>query len=572
MSESLPTATPANTPQHAVVIGGGVAGLATAGLLARDGYRVTLVEQNVEVGGRAGSWSSEGFRFDTGPSWYLMPEVFDHFFAMMGSSTAAELDLETLDPGYRVIFEKDHEAVDVRAQRAANRELFERLEPGSGPAFDRYLASAEQTLDLATRSFLYTNFENLSAFSSRAVIARAGSLVRLLTRSLHAFARDHFTDSRILRILGYPAVFLGSSPFRAPAIYHLMSGLDLNGGVQYPRGGFTELVQALARLADSAGVTILTETRVREITTESAGRKARATGVVTERCGVTSRIEADIVVSAADLHHTETRLLPPALQSRPERSWKRTVPGPGTVLVFLGIRGEIPELPHHTLLFTEDWEGNFRRIDAPAPAPGDPWLPDQTSLYVCHPSASDASVAPPGHSNLFVLVPAPSDPELGGEGDAEVERITDAAIDQIAAWAKIPDLRERIVVRRSIGPRDFERDFNAWRGTALGLAHTTAQSAFFRGKNVSSKVSGLYYAGATTVPGIGLPMCLISAELVLKRLRGDRGSAPLPEPATTEAAGTAGTTKARRSSEPHGATTVPGSAEPTRTRGDRGTA
>ncbi|WP_245981907.1 phytoene desaturase family protein [Mycetocola tolaasinivorans] len=553
------THTPAQPP-HAIVIGGGVAGLATAGLLARDGYRVTLLEQNEAVGGRAGSWSQDGFRFDTGPSWYLMPEVFDHFFALMGSRTSDELSLETLDPGYRVIVEEGHEALDIRANLAANRALFESLEPGSGPAFDRYIASADETLRLASDSFLYTNFENLSAFSRRAVLRRAGKLVRLLSQSLHGFARAHFRDPRILQILGYPAVFLGSSPFRAPAIYHLMSGLDLSGGVQYPQGGFTELVGAMARLAERAGVGIETSSRVLEITTapgarvprgvqETGGKRgprrgvrqrAHATGVRVERNGEIRELSADIVISAADLHHTETALLPPALQSRPERTWKRTVPGPGTVLVFLGVRGELPELPHHTLLFTTDWRGNFSRIDEATPPAGDAhWMPEETSLYVCHPSASDASVAPPGHSNLFVLVPVPSDPELGGEGDAEVEHITDAAIDQIAAWAKIPDLRERIVVRRSIGPRDFESTHNAWRGTALGLAHTTGQSAFFRGRNVSSRVSGLYYAGATTVPGIGLPMCLISAELVLKRVRGERSSSPLPEPTAVSASATA---------------------------------
>jgi phytoene desaturase len=154
---------------------------------------------------------------------------------------------------------------------------------------------------------------------------------------------------------------------------------------------------------------------------------------------------------------------------------------------------------------------------------------------VCKPSASDASVAPAGHENLFVLVPVPADVSLGhggldGSGDPAVEKAADAALDQVAAWAGIPDLAARVVVRRTWGPADFATDLNAWSGGALGPAHTLRQSALFRTGNVSHKVAGLYYAGSSTVPGIGLPMCLISAELLAKRLRGDRSSGPLEVP------------------------------------------
>ncbi len=199
----------------------------------------------------------------------------------------------------------------------------------------------------------------------------------------------------------------------------------------------------------------------------------------------------------------------------------------------LGVRGALPQLTHHNLLFVEDWEGNFTQIfDG-----GD--VPDPASLYVCRPSSSDATVAPAGHENLFLLVPVPADPQIGsggedGAGDAGVESIADAAIRQLASWADIPDLAERIVVRRTVGPADFEREFGSWRGSALGPAHTLRQSAFLRGKNASSKVDGLLYAGGSTIPGIGLPMCLISAELVIKRVRDDRSAVPLTAVPLTE--------------------------------------
>jgi phytoene desaturase len=209
------------------------------------------------------------------------------------------------------------------------------------------------------------------------------------------------------------------------------------------------------------------------------------------------------------------------------------VSGPGAVLVMLGVRGELPALAHHSLFFTRDWAANFDAIfEQPTR------VPDPASIYVCKPSASDGSVAPEGHENLFVLVPVPPDPGLGrggvdGTGDAAVEAAADRAIDLVARWAGVPDLAERVVVRRTIGPADFVTDVNAWSGGALGPAHVLRQSAFFRAGNTSRHVDGLYYAGSSTVPGIGVPMCLISAELVLKRLRGDRSTGPVAEPAPT---------------------------------------
>jgi phytoene desaturase len=169
----------------------------------------------------------------------------------------------------------------------------------------------------------------------------------------------------------------------------------------------------------------------------------------------------------------------------------------------------------------------------PSHRPGPP-LPDELSLYVCRPSATDA-VAPAGHENLFVLVPVTADTAIGhggidGTGDAAVEAIADRAVAQVSRWLDLPDLAERIEVRRTIGPADFADDLAAWQGTALGPAHTLAQSALFRAGNTSTKVDGLLFTGGSTIPGIGLPMCLISAELVIKRLHGDTTAGPLPEP------------------------------------------
>ncbi|MBO9705283.1 MAG: phytoene desaturase, partial [Arthrobacter sp.] len=258
--------------------------------------------------------------------------------------------------------------------------------------------------------------------------------------------------------------------------------------------------------------------------------------------GASHRHAADLVVGAVDLHHLENALLPEELRTHPEKTWRRRDPGPGAFLACLGVRGPLPELSHHNLFFSRDWRTDFDWISDPGTPheiPDPAALPTTTSIYVSKTSASDPGVAPAGDESLFILVPSPARPEWGrggvdGHGSAMVEAAVDHAVDQIAAWAGIPDLASRIVVRRTLGPADFAADFNAWRGGALGLAHTLRQSAFFRPGNVSRKVQGLHYAGASVRPGIGLPMCLISAELVLKRVRGDRRPGPAePAPART---------------------------------------
>ena len=251
-------------------------------------------------------------------------------------------------------------------------------------------------------------------------------------------------------------------------------------------------------------------------------------------------LAADVVVSCADRHHTETRLVTEKRSARP-KYWKRRNPGLSCVLAYLGVEGELPQLAHHSLVFSRDWDPDFAAVFPQTPDNNKDRSAFSKSLYVCRPSATDPSVAPEGHENLFILVPVPAMDDgivgsLNHSEDPETTAIVDQAIELIGERIGVPDLGARIVARHTVGPGDFQDRFNAWQGNALGLAHTLSQSAFFRGSNAAKHIDGLYYAGATTVPGVGLPMCLISAENIVKRLRDDASTGPLPTPLQPTAA------------------------------------
>lgn len=484
----------------AIVIGAGVAGLATAGLLAREGYEVTVVEKNDKFGGRAGNLNADGFRWDTGPSWYLMPDAFERFFQLMGTSTHEALELEPLtNPAYRV-FPENHQRLDIPAGRDNVIELFESIEPGAGEKLKVYLDSAEFAYQTALNHFLYTTFSSPAVFLNREVLANLALFISLLTTSLERFVAKRFKDTRLRQILSYPAVFLSTRPEKTPALYHLMSHTDLTQGVSYPLGGFYAVMKTLYELALDHGVNFLFSSPVTAITTTDG----RATGVTV----AAGHLSADVVVSCADLHHTETQLLPKSLRTYSDDWFSRRSPGLGTVLLMLGVRGSLPQLAHHNLFFSENWTVDF---DAVFNSSG--W---SRSLYVSKPSATDSEVAPIGHENLFVLIPVTADPSFN-----RTEEVAEKALELISEQAEIPDLTSRIVSRHYLEPADFARDYHAWSGGSIGPGHSLKQSAFLRGSNKSKKVSGLYYAGATTVPGVGVPLCLISAENVLTRLRMD---------------------------------------------------
>ena len=506
----------------AVVIGGGIAGLATSALLAKAGMDVKLYEARDSLGGRAYLWEKDGFRFDMGPSWYLMPDAFEQFFKLMGTSAQKELDLVRLTPAYQTRNEGLGDRIEMPEDLEQIKQLFDSMEPGAGKALERYLASAEEAYELSIKHFLYTNFRDARSFFHPDVIKKLGRFLKLLTTSLYDFSGKYVKDERLKKMLNFPAVFLGASPYDTPSMYHLMTHVDMKQGVFYPNGGMHTVIEAIARIAREHGVDIHTSSPVSQILSD--GKKA--TGVKVGEID----IAADVVVATADLQHVETKLLSPEHQTYPQTWWDKKVPGPSALLLYLGVKGKIDQLDHHTLLYTKDWSKNFAEVFKKAD--GKSIVPNPASLYICMPSKTDRSVAPEGFENIFVLVPIAADPSIGRggidrAGDESFEKEADRIIDQIADWCEIPDLKDRIVVRRTMGPKNFEEELNAWSGTALGMAHTLTQSAFFRPKNYSKKLKNLFYTGHNTIPGIGLPMCLIGAELVYKHLTDDRSSGPI---------------------------------------------
>lgn len=517
--------------KRTIIIGAGVAGLATAALLAKEGHEVFVFEKNERVGGRVGTIKHEGFRFDTGPSWYLMPSVFEHFFELLGTSSAKQLDLRVLDPGYKIFFEsqeKDessHLSIPYGIDNVAK--VFESVEPNSAKKIQKYLRSAKQTKDMAEQYFLYNTFTKWHFLGSKEILRSIPALLKLLFTPLTSFTSANFKHTWLRQILEYPAIFLGTDPRKAPAMYHLMSALDLDEGVQYPMGGFWHLLEKLQELAVDNGAKIITKAEVTRIVTSQTGKDIRVEGIEwLDENDTEQYMTSDFIVSAADLHHTENTLLDDKSRTYGDEWWADIESGPGAVLVMLGVSGKVPELEHHSLFFTKDWDNNFDAIFE-----DNQTFPNPASIYVCKPSATDPSVAPEDAENLFILIPTKADENIGsggvnGAGDKVVEQLADQAIDQVDSWASIGDLRERIIFRQTIGPKDFADDYNSWRGGMLGPSHVLRQSAMFRAKNVSKKVRGLFYAGGTTSPGVGVPMCLISAELVLKHIRNDHSVGP----------------------------------------------
>jgi len=492
------------TRKKIVIIGAGIGGLATANLLAKAGFDVHVYEKDSMAGGRAGQLTVDGFTFDTGPSWYLMPDVFEHYYDLLNEPIDSWLTLKRLKPAYKVFFERT-DPITITGDLQTDAKTFESIEVGSGAALAKYVAKSDQIYQLSLRHFLYSNFESLGDFLHRDIFAKLPILPKLLLQPIDSYVAGFVRDQRLKQILEYPMVFLGTSPFSAPAMYSLMSALDFKEGVFYPQGGMYTIIESLVAIGKKKGVQYHLDSAVSHIVTDN--------GLVH---GITlvsgEHIDADIVISNADLHFTETVLLDAVDQTYPESYWKNKEPGPSALLLYLGLKGKIPEFEHHNLLFVDAWRQNFDAMYTTRE------IPEKASIYISKTSQTDPSVAPEGDENVFVLVPLPTDLTLDND---QIDELVARYLKQIQTMTGV-DLAGRIKVKELFKPGDFETNFHSWQSSMLGQSHLLKQSAFFRTPNKSKKVENLYYVGSNTTPGIGLPMCLIGAELVYKRIAGDK--------------------------------------------------
>lgn len=479
--------------------------MAAAARLAKDGFSVTVIERHAQAGGRARLWKKDGYTFDMGPSWYLMPDAFERFFAHFGRKVSDYYDLKKLDPAYRVFFGPG-EAVDVPADRPGQRALFDRLEPGGGAKLDRYLDAAAYKYQVAVEDFLYRDYRTVFDFLNWRMLTE-GLKLNVLGK-LDAAVRRQFSDRRSRQILEYGMVFLGTAPADAPALYALMSHVDLTQGVFYPLGGLSAMAQGIRKLAEEQGVRFLLNTEATRIVTE----RGRAVCVLARGAdGTELSLPGDAVLANADYAHVETDLLAPADCSFPRRYWEGRVVAPTLMLLYLGVNRRLERLLHHNLYFKPDWDGHFEAIFRR------PAWPEEPCINVSCISKTDPDMAPPGCENVFVLVPVAA-------GLDDTDEVREAYADRIIRQLERvtgETIAPHIQVRRIYSHRDYAADYHAWKGTALGLAHTLMQTAVFRPPLRSRKVRNLHFAGQYTHPGIGVPMVLIAAEIAAGNLRRD---------------------------------------------------
>jgi len=482
-----------------VIIGAGFGGLAAAALLAKEGYKVTVLEKNEQPGGRASTLQAEGFRFDMGPSWYMMPDVFEKFFAEFGKKASDFYQLLPLNPQYRVFFD-DKTHLDMSPDVNENRATFEKLEPGSGQKFDEYLQESKSKYDISIDSVLYRNMDSIFDLLNLDM-AKKGSQMGIF-KPMHQYVTQFFKHPKIQQILEYNLVFLGCSPKNAPSLFSLMTHVDFNLGIWYPEGGIASVVKAFVKLGTKYGVTYVYNTPVQKIIIKDK--------LVTEVTTQKQSYRADLVISNADYWFTENMLSDQTLRTYSQQYWDKKTMAPSAFLLYLGVKGKLPTLKHHNLYFGKDWSQHFDDVFS------HPRWPTEPSIYINKASENDETVAPKGHENLMILVPIAAGLE---ENDAWLKNYAQFVIDFLETKLDLK-LKNRIVYQKIFSATDFAERYNSFKGNALGgMAHTFFQSAVWRPSNRSKKLSNLFFVGANTVPGIGVPPAIISSHLVLDRVR-----------------------------------------------------
>jgi phytoene desaturase len=477
------------------IIGSGFAGLSAASYLAKAGLEVTVYEKNEQVGGRASRLVRDGFTFDMGPSWYWMPDIFEKFFGDFGKSASDYYELERLSPAYRIFFEDEVVTIGDSMEQICGE--FERIEAGSSVPLKKFIAKAEKNYDIAINQMVYKPGKSPLELVSPETILRVGQFFSTISRDV----RRDFKNPKLISILEFPVLFLGAKPSKTPSFYSFMNYADFGLGTWHPKGGMYRIVEGMHDLAASLGVSFRTSAPVEEILLEDG--KATGIRVAGEAIG------ADIVLSGADYHHSET-LLPPQYRQYSEQYWDSRTFAPSSLLFYVGFDKKLEGVGHHNLFFDTDFERHAREIyDTPS------W-PEDPLFYANFPSVSDPGMAPEGKEAGFFLMPL-------APGIEDNQELRDTYFDLLMGRLEkrtAQDVRSAIRFREDFCVRDFIERYNSYKGNAYGMANTLLQTAFLRPGLESKKVKNLFFTGQLTVPGPGVPPSLISgklaAELILQ--------------------------------------------------------
>lgn len=483
--------------EKVIVIGSGFSGLATAAVLAKNGVDVTVLEKNSTLGGRARQFQADGFTFDMGPSWYWMPEVFENFYKEFGYKVSDFYELARLSPSYRVYFE-DHSSLDIPADYEELLLLFESYETGAGAKLDAFLKEAEYKYRVGMDEFVWKPSHSITEFFDLRIMK--SSLKLQMFSSISKQIRKLFSHPHLIKILEFPVLFLGATPQDTPALYSLMNYADLKLGTWYPKGGMYKIVEAMVTIAKAQGVKFVMNQEVTSVTTGEKQIKAVNTQDQSYEC--------DYLVASCDYHHFDQNILGQGESNYSESYWDSRVMAPSSLLFYLGVSKKVSGLKHHMLFFDEDFELHANEIYK------SPRWPSKPLFYSCSPSVTDATVAPAGFENIFLLMPLAPDLE---DSEELREHYFEVMLKRLKDVAGI-DIKDNIIYKRSYCLTDFKKDYHAFKGNAYGLANTLTQTAFLKPKLRHKSLQNLYYAGQLTTPGPGVPPSIISGQVVAAEL------------------------------------------------------
>lgn len=490
---------------QAIVIGAGIGGIATAARLARQGFGVTVLEKNDKPGGRTGQIVCDGHRFDTGPTLFLMPEVWEETYAALGEKMSDHLDLKRIDPTYRVHFE-DGVQIELTSNLGKMQTQLERVEPSAFTNFLAYMAEGSRHYKLSVEKFLGRNFRTLFEFFSLRNLPLLFQLKAL--RKHYANTGTFFKDEHLRAAFTFQNMYLGLSPYDAPATYSLLQYTELAEGVWYPMGGMYRAIESLTSIAEKLGVKFIYNAAVKQIQTSDSS----VTSVVTEDG---REWTADVYVGNADLPYIYDALLPDRVEAAKLEKKLYTC---STIMFYWGVDREFPQIAHHNVFLGGDYRGSFESIFK------DHQLPAEPSFYVHAPARTDSTAAPEGQDTLYVLVPVGHmDDEREQNWNKMVRHARETVFRRLAQDIGIDDLEQHIKFEIVYQPKVWKERFNLAKGAAFGLSHNFAQVGFFRPQNRHAKYKNLYFAGASTHPGTGLPIVLLSAKLTTQRILEEMG-------------------------------------------------